>query len=373
MSLAAGLALGACKSGGGGGEAPVPVEQTLRERADALLDPIVPVEGLDQDRVMLGARLYHDPNLSGDGTVSCASCHAVPDGGDDGAVSSTGIGGQVGPINSPTTLNSHLNFVQFWDGRAASLEEQAAGPVANPSEMGSSIEAAVAYLQSEPTYVDAFTRSFGGTIDQASITTAIADYERTLTTPNSPFDRWLAGDDAAMSEQAVAGLTTFLDTGCTSCHRGAGVGGTSYEKMGVVHNYFERRGGELTAADMGRFNVTQSESDRHKFKVPLLRNVALTAPYFHDGSAETLAEAVETMAYVQLGRELTAEQTSSLVAFMEALSGEIPTVDVAALNLPAARTGGAPTDPTAVAVPAAPAAVPAADGSAAVEGSAQAP
>jgi cytochrome c peroxidase len=316
--------------------APAP-ELTLRDRADLLLDPIEPVAGLSPDRVALGARLYHDPNLSGDGTVSCATCHSIADGGDDGAPTSSGIGGQLGPINSPTTLNSHLNFVQFWDGRAGSLEEQAAGPVANPLEMGSSIDNAVAYLRSEPSYVESFNELFDGTIDEATVTTAIADFERSLTTPNSPFDRWLIGVDDAMSDEAIAGLELFLDSGCTGCHRGAGLGGLSYEKLGAVHDYFERRGGELTDADHGRFNVTQNETDRHRFKVPLLRNIALTAPYFHDASATTLGDAVQTMAWVQLGRELTDEQTAQLVAFLDALTGEIPAIDVLSLNIPAPR------------------------------------
>lgn len=315
--------------------------EDLRTRANRTFGTIQAPENVNEARAQLGARLYHDVNLSGDGTISCASCHSVADGGGDGARTSTGIGGQLGPINSPTTLNSHLNFVQFWDGRAATLEEQAAGPIGNPIEMGSSIDAVVAYLQSEPSYVEQFGSAFAGAIDEGTITTAIAEYERTLVTPNAPFDRWLEGDDSALSADARAGLELFMDTGCTACHMGPGLGGTIYQRMGLVHNYFERRGGELTEADLGRFNVTGNASERHVFKVPILRNIALTAPYFHDGAAGTLAEAVATMGYVQLGREYTAAETAQLVAFLESLTGEIPTVDLAELALPAPRTAPA--------------------------------
>lgn len=280
---------------------------------------------VNMDKVYLGRRLYHDPILSGDGTVSCASCHSLDHGGAEPRRTSTGIGGQVGPINSPTVLNAHFNFVQFWDGRAADLQEQAGGPVENPMEMGTTFPEAIERVKTDAWYVERFAVIYGGedAITKENITDAIAEYESYLVTP-SPFDAYLAGNQDAISEQARRGHATFKEVGCASCHMGVNVGGTMYQKMGVVQNYFEQRGGELTEADNGRFNVTRNESHRHFFKVPTLRNVALTAPYFHDGSTQELAEAVRIMGRVQLGRDLTDAQVGDLVAFLESLNGELP-------------------------------------------------
>ena len=308
----------------------------LRAQVAAFTAPIVAVDGLDPAKITLGARLYHDPNLSADGTIACASCHVIADGGDDGNVKSPGVGGALGGVNSPTTLNSHLSFVQFWDGRAASLEEQALGPIANPVEMASNIDSVVEYLRSEPSYVEAFDQLYDGEISADTVTKAIATFETSLTTPNSPFDQWLAGDDNALNEQQLQGLQTFVDTGCTSCHTGPALGGTMYQRMGLINPYFEGR--ELTPEDNGRFNVTGNEADRHMFKVPTLRNVALTAPYFHDGTAQTLEDAIRKMAHHQLNAELSDEEVANVSAFLNSLTGEIPAIDIAALNLPAPRT-----------------------------------
>lgn len=317
-------------------EAPAQEPVDLRTKVSALISPIEPVEGLAEDRVALGARLYHDPNLSADGTISCASCHVIADGGDDGQRLSPGVGGALGGVNSPTTLNSHLNFVQFWDGRAKDLAEQALGPIENPVEMAHTLDTVVEYLRSEPSYVEQFNASYEGVISNETLADAIATFEKSLTTPNSAFDRWLKGDDSALAANELAGLQSFMDTGCASCHVGPGLGGTMYQRMGLVNSYFEGR--ELTEGDNGRFNVTQKESDRHMFKVPLLRNVALTAPYFHDGSVASLDEAVRQMAHLQVGLELSAEEVANITAFLNTLTGEIPQIDVAALNLPPART-----------------------------------
>lgn len=314
---------------------------SLRERAQGTFDVIKPVDGLDEEKVALGARLFHDTNISSDGTISCASCHSIADGGDDGDVTSMGVDHQRGPINSPTVLNSHLNFVQFWDGRADGLESQASGPIANDLEMGSSMSLTIDYLREEPSYREQFEKLYDGEISERTTTNAIAEFERTLTTPGSPFDQWLEGDDDALGEQELRGLQTFMDVGCTTCHQGAGLGGTMFQKMGLVSSYFEMRGDELTEADMGRFNVTNDEADKHKFKVPLLRNVELTGPYFHDGSRESLAEAVSIMGKVQLGRDLTDAQVGDLVAFMKSLTGDLPNIDMASLNLPEARNPNA--------------------------------
>lgn len=343
------LSVSACKKKSEPVEAPV--EVSLRERVQQLIRVIEPVEGLDENRVALGERLYHDPNLSADGTISCASCHDITAGGDDGLPVSPGVGGLLGGVNSPTTLNSHLNFVQFWDGRADTLEAQAAGPIENPVEMANTMANVIAYLQSEPSYVQGFEKAFDdGTIDADTITKAIADYERTLTTLNSPFDKWLQGDDAALTEQQTAGLTEFMNVGCASCHQGPGLGGTMFQRMGNVKDYFGSLERTLDANDYGRFNVTQNEEDRFRFKVPMLRNITETAPYMHNGYTDDLGEVVQIMARHQLGRELETQQVEDIVAFLGALTGDMPTVDIEALALPAPRAaldGTAPEEEAA--------------------------
>ncbi len=301
-------------------QAPRPVRDVVGDKFEAL-----PAETeVNHDKMVLGRRLFHDTALSGDNTVSCATCHSLSHGGAEDRRTSTGIRGQTGPINAPTVLNSRYNFVQFWDGRAANLLEQAAGPIGNPIEMDGDWTQILERLRGDDAYVQQFTSVYGEDgITQEHALDAIVAYEDYLVTP-SRFDRWLRGDDSALTEAERAGLRTFVDTGCPTCHRGRNVGGSMYQKMGLVHDYFEERGGPQTDADAGRFNVTHEEEDRHQFKVPTLRNVALTAPYFHDGSQRELAGAVRTMAHVQLGRELTDDQVGSIVTFLNALTGELP-------------------------------------------------
>ncbi|MEM9072664.1 MAG: cytochrome-c peroxidase [Myxococcota bacterium] len=304
-----------------------PAEPAAANETEPAPEPIEAIEVVDinMEKVVLGRRLYHDPILSGDGTVSCATCHSLDHGGAEPRRTSTGINGQVGPINSPTVLNAHYNFRQFWDGRAADLQEQAGGPVENPIEMGATFDAATERVAADDWYAARFASVYGAdsTITKENITDAIAEYERSLITP-SPVDRYLRGAEDALTEQQRRGYAAFKEIGCATCHLGMNVGGTMYQKMGVIENYFELRGGELTEADMGRFNVTQEESDRHFFKVPTLRNIAQTAPYFHDGSEDDLSDAVRTMARVQLGRRLEDAQIADIVAFLEALTGELP-------------------------------------------------
>lgn len=275
--------------------------------------------------VELGRRLYFDPILSGDGTVSCSSCHSLDHGGAEDRRTSLGIGGHVGPINAPTVLNAGFNFRQFWDGRAEDLQDQAGGPVENPGEMGATFAQVIPRIQADEWYAARFAQVFGDDdpVTKEHITHAIAEYERSLVTP-SPMDRYLAGDAGALNEQQRRGYALFKSTGCAGCHSGVNVGGGSYQKMGAVEDYFALRGGEQTDADQGRFNVTHDEADRHKFKVPTLRNVALTGPYFHDGSQTELGDAVRIMGRVQLGRRLTDEQVADLVAFLGALTGALP-------------------------------------------------
>jgi cytochrome c peroxidase len=220
-------------------------------------------------------------------------------------------------------LNAALNFVQFWDGRAPDLATQAAGPVENPIEMGAQWPQVVERVRADPTYRAAFTAAgFTDGVTKANITNAIAEYERSLRTP-SRFDRYLLGEDDALTETERRGYETFKSVGCVSCHMGAGIGGTMFQRMGLRRDYFADRG-NLTEADNGRFNVTHQEADRHVFKVPMLRNVELTAPYFHDGTQATLEDAVRAMGRYQLGLELTASQVEDIVAWLKSLTGELP-------------------------------------------------
>lgn len=280
--------------------------------------PVVP-EGAPQ-RVALGERLFHDTRLSGDSTLSCASCHDLAHGGADGRKVSIGVAGALGSINAPTVFNSGLNFVLFWDGRAATLEEQAAGPIHNPVELASNWAEVLGRLRHDPELVAAFRQAYGDEPNEKNVANALATFERSLVTRNSRFDRYLAGEQTVLSAKEGEGLRLLREYGCVSCHQGALLGGNMYQKFGVFGDYFARR--PQTRADLGRYNVTGREEDRHVFKVPSLRNVALTAPYFHDGSADTLKEAVIVMGRYQLGRELSDHEADCIVAFLGSLTGE---------------------------------------------------
>jgi cytochrome c peroxidase len=296
------------------------------EVGDEPIRPLAAREDSDARLVSVGRRLFFDGILSGDGTVRCASCHELSSGGDDGRPRSTGIGGKIGQVNAPTVFNSALNFVQFWDGRAPTLEEQARGPIENPLEMGSTLSAATARVSAKPEYRAAFSAVFTDGVTETHIREAIAAFERTLATPDAPVDRFLRGDASALTPEQREGYELFKSAGCIACHQGENVGGNMFQRFGVMGNYFEDRGG-LTSADDGRFNVTHLESDRHVFRVPSLRNVELTAPYFHDGSAPTLDRAVRVMAKYQLGRQLADEQVDRIVLFLKALTGKQPQVE----------------------------------------------
>ncbi len=232
-------------------------------------------------------------------------------GGTDNLKTSIGHGWAQGPINAPTVLNSSLNVAQFWDGRAKDLKEQAGGPIANPGEMASNHQLATHVLQSIPGYVREFKLVFGdGKIDIDRVTSAIAEFEKTLVTPYSRFDLWLLGKKDALNEQEKAGYTLFKQAGCVACHNGPTVGGNSFQKMGVVQPYKSKSDAVGLAA------VTGKDADRFKFKVPTLRNVELTYPYFHDGEAETLTEAVDIMGRLQLGKKFTDDENARIVAFL---------------------------------------------------------
>ena len=311
-------------------EAPAPAAEEKavveQEKPAAPVEPILPLPDkadVNMDKVMLGRSLYFDTALSGDGTISCATCHSLDHGGAEPRKTSTGIGGQVGPINSPTVLNSSYNFVQFWDGRAKDLQEQAAGPVENPMEMGAKWDNVVKRLGKNAEYVAAFAKLYDDGITKNNATDAIAEYEKSLITP-SRFDAFLNGDDAAITEAEKQGYATFKEVGCTACHSGIIAGGAMFQKMGLVADYFKDRGTAITDADLGRYNVTKKEQDKHFFKVPTLRNVELTSPYLHDGSQASLEDVVKVMGKYQLGRELSDAQINGIVTFLKSLTGKLP-------------------------------------------------
>ncbi|WP_239988743.1 cytochrome-c peroxidase [Paramagnetospirillum kuznetsovii] len=288
----------------------------------AAAEPIQPIPSAkikDAGLVELGKKLYFDTRLSKSGFISCNSCHNLSLGGTDNLKTSIGHNWNKGPINAPTVLNSSMNLAQFWDGRAKDLKAQAGGPIANPGEMASNHELAVEVLQSIPGYVAEFKKTFGTdkvTIEE--VTKAIAAFEETLVTPNSRFDKWLKGDKKAINANELAGYKLFKDSGCTACHNGAAVGGNSFQKMGVVAPY------AATSPAEGRVGVTKDEADRFNFKVPTLRNVELTYPYFHDGEAATLKQAVDTMGRIQLGKQFSDDENAKIVAFLKTLTGDQP-------------------------------------------------
>lgn len=291
----------------------------LNAKDKELIDPIKPAKVTDTGLVELGKKLYFDPRLSKSGFISCNSCHNLSMGGTDNIKTSIGHNWNKGPINAPTVLNSSLSIAQFWDGRAADLKEQAGGPIANPGEMASSHTLSVHILQSIPGYVADFKKVFGSDkVDIDKVTKAIAAFEETLVTPNSRFDKWLKGDKKAITDQELAGYNLFKSSGCIACHNGPAVGGNTFQKMGIVEPYKATSGGD------GRSAVTGKDADRFNYKVPTLRNVELTYPYFHDGEAATLKEAVDIMGRLQLGRKFSEDENAKIVAFLHTLTGDQP-------------------------------------------------
>jgi cytochrome c peroxidase len=291
----------------------------LRAQSQEPIQPIVPPQQVNLGMVELGKKLYFDPRLSKSGFISCNSCHNLSMGGTDNIPTSIGDKWQQGPINAPTVLNSSLNVAQFWDGRAADLKAQAGGPIANPGEMAFSHTLAIGVLESIPAYVREFKTVFGKPkVDIEQVTLAIAEFEKTLVTPNSRFDQWLLGKKDALTADEQAGYKLFKDSGCVACHNGPAVGGNSFQKMGVVQAY------KATSPAEGRSAVTGKEIDRFTFKVPTLRNVEMTYPYFHDGAANTLTQAVDVMGKLQLGKNFTKDENAKVVAFLKTLTGDQP-------------------------------------------------
>ncbi|QOP46539.1 cytochrome-c peroxidase [Sulfurimonas paralvinellae] len=280
-------------------------------------EPISPIHTLqvNNKKAKLGKELFFDPRLSKDDTISCATCHNLQEGGDDGLKFSFGINGQEGSINAPTVYNAAYNFRQFWDGRAKDLQDQAAGPVENPVEMGFNFPDLIQKLN-KTDYKEKFQSLYKDGITKANITDAIAEYEKTLITPNAPFDRYLKGDKKAISQDAKEGYEIFKEKGCVNCHHGVNIGGNLYNKFGI-----------FTKEDktwFGRYNLTHKERDKFMFKVPSLRNIAQTAPYFHDGRTYDLKEAIKIMSLYQLGRHITDDEINKIEAFLQSLNGELP-------------------------------------------------
>lgn len=290
-----------------------------------------PGNKLNKEKIELGKMLYFEPRLSRSGLISCNTCHNLAGSGTDNLETSIGHKWQKGPRNAPTVFNAALHSAQFWDGRASDVEAQAQGPVLADVEMASTKELVLQRLKSIPEYVVRFEKAFPE--DKNSLTyehmaDAIGAFERTLLTP-SRFDGFLKGDEKALSEDEKKGLKLFMDTGCSSCHNGVAVGGDSFMAFGVVHPYQNQK-------DAGRFNVTKAEGDKYVFKVPSLRNIELTYPYFHDGKVWTLEEAVKIMAWTQFDKKLSDEQTGLIIQFLKTLTG---TVKVELPLLPPSSSG----------------------------------
>ncbi len=297
-------------------------DQPRYTSGNALIPPLPRPTGLDPNKVDLGKRLFSDPRLSGDNSISCANCHGLATAGVDGLNVSVGVAGRRGARNAPTVFNAALNSLQFWDGRAASLEEQLDGPINNPNEMASNWDQVVLKIEADDHYRQSFSELYADGVSIANIKNAVATFQRSLITPDSPFDRFQRGDSDAISPTAKAGYRLFRNYGCISCHQGVNVGGNMFEKIGVMKPYFDESPGALAKADLGRFHLTNIEEHRYEFRVPSLRNVSRTAPYFHDGGIAALEDAVKIMARHQLGLELDRQEIEQIVAFLESLTGE---------------------------------------------------
>lgn len=304
--------------------------QMLWEQASTVFKPLPtkadnPDNPVTAEKVALGKMLFYDKNLSKDRTQSCNSCHNLSTYGVDNLPTSPGDNGGFGERNSPTVLNAALHFAQFWDGRMKDVEEQAGGPITNPVEMAIPNQAFLEQrLRGIEEYQSKFTEAFPNAqepVTYSNVQKAIGAFERTLLTP-SKWDKYLAGDKSTLNEDEQAGLKLFIDKNCIMCHSGENLGGNMFQKFGLMHNYWEYTGSEKI--DEGKMTVTNQEADKYIFKVPSLRNVAKTHPYFHDGSVKSLNEAIRIMGKVQLDQDLTADEIKHISAFLNALTGELP-------------------------------------------------
>lgn len=320
-------------------------DDALRDKAkSAGLEPIpyglqeVDDNALTREKIELGRMLFFDPRLSASGLISCNTCHNLGTGGDDNLPTSVGHGWQKGPRNAPTVLNAVFNKAQFWDGRADDLKAQAKGPIQAGVEMANKPANVVVTLKSMPEYVERFTSAFPGEADAVTfdnMAKAIEAFEVTLVTPASPFDQWLEGNDAALTADQKIGLDLFIGKGCTACHAGANFGGQEYFPFGLV----KKPGADiLPPGDKGRFAVTKTASDEYVFRAAPLRNIAITAPYFHSGQVWDLKQAVSIMGIAQLGTELDDEEAGLIAQFLDGLTGEQPKVEYPILPVETADT-----------------------------------
>ncbi|MGA7981437.1 MAG: cytochrome-c peroxidase [Chromatiaceae bacterium] len=303
-----------------------------------VIAPLLPGNATTPAKVELGKMLYFEPRLSASHSISCNSCHMVGMGGVDLQETSLGHRWQHGGRNAPTVYNAVFDVAQFWDGRAKDLEQQAGGPLVNPIEMDTTEAHVVEQLKGIPGYAALFAKAFPGVTDPITfdnVRKAMAVFEATLITPNAPFDRYLKGDEKALDAKQKEGLALFISKGCTACHNGINVGGGMYAPFGVV----ERPGADiLPPGDKGRFEVTKTASDEYVFRVPSLRNIALTAPYFHTGKVWDLGQAVAIMGSSQLGAKLTDDEVNKIEAFLESLTGDQPKVMLPILPASVATT-----------------------------------
>ncbi len=280
---------------------------------------VIPQE-LDYDlkKALLGKKLFNDKRLSSDDTLSCSSCHDLKNGGDDNLVFSIGVNGAIGTINAPTVLNAVFNFRQFWDGRAKDLEEQVLGPIENPIEMAHDFSSLITKLENTE-YKKEFSKIYKNGITRDNIANALAEFEKTLITPNSRFDKFLNGDKNSLSDYEKEGFELFKGKGCITCHHGINIGGNHYNKFGTIM--------DVDNNNLGLYNITKNEDDKYYFKVPSLRNIELTAPYLHDGRFDSLVEVVKIMSLVQLGRPIEESEILKIVAFLKTLNGEVKIIE----------------------------------------------
>lgn len=317
----------------------------LRDNANSIFKPIPEQasDQLDPNQIELGRQLFFEPRLSASHVISCNTCHNIGTGGADNVPASSGHAWQKGARNSPTVFNAVFNVAQFWDGRAKDLEEQAKGPVQNPVEMHNTPKNVEATLSSMPEYVAAFGKAFPSDKQPVSfdnMARALQAFESTLITPDSRFDLYLKGDDSALDAKEKKGLQTFMSSGCISCHNGVNLGGQAYFPFGLVK---KPDGKILPSGDKGRFEVTKTQNDQYVFRAAPLRNIALTAPYFHSGQVWDLEEAVAIMGTAQLGKQLNAEEVGNIVAFLKTVTGKQPKVEYPLLP-PSTATTPKPVD-----------------------------
>lgn len=298
------------------------IEQLVVQTVNEPIQPIPEFIPLMPEKVALGNKLFHDTKLSGDNKISCASCHNLNKGGVDWRVISLGVNGVKAEFNTPTVFNSGFNFKQNWTGNVSSLEDHIEESISKVNSMASSWKVALESIKNDPEYARLFQQIYSDGVSKENIKNALATFERSLFTPNSRFDKFLKGDISAITEQEKKGYQIFKDYGCISCHQGLNLGGNLFQKFGIIEDPFARKPTPITPADLGRFTVTNKEEDRYVFKVPTLRNITLTPPYFHDGSATTLEKAIDIMAEYQLGRKLSQNEIELIVKFLRTLEGE---------------------------------------------------